>query len=317
MKKFQSFFTVLFLLTSLIIILLIAIFDNILFLKAAEVIKNYIWPAGIALLIFLGFLSAGVVSNLHESNGSLISNGYFQLAILELFLFSAGLAYFQHYIQQPGHIVLRLHPDKTKEFIDLVLKFQSAESSATDTVTAPGELNNRPAGNYSFETLDQDIVYFHADVVLEPAEIETLVIPVALNFKTLAVQTEPAGAEIWIDGIHASHTPDTFEILNRDTVILELKMQGYQGHIDTVSLNENQDLGIIPLVKLYTLRVSCAYQDFGYRIYDSDAKIVFSGRGSRKLQLPMGKYKLAYEIGEGQFETKTFFLNYNYTLAVP
>lgn len=317
MKKFRLFFTVFFLLTSLIIILLIAIFDNIIFLRAANVIKNYIWPAGFAMLIFLGLLSAGVVSNHAKSKGSLISNGYFQLAILELFLFSAGLAYYRHYSQQPGQIVLQLHPEATRDVINLGVKYQSSGSASMDTVTAPGVLENRPAGKYSFETIDQDIVYFHTDIELEPAEIKTLVIPITLNIRTLAVQTEPTGAEIWINGVQATHTPDTFKILTGDTVILELKMLGYQGYTDTLSLNENVDLGIIPLRKLYTLWVSSRYADTGYKIYDMDDRVVFSSSGSRKLQLAQGKYRISFEIGEGQYETKTFLLNYNSTVMIP
>lgn len=317
MKKFRLFFTVLFLLTSLIIILLIAIFDNIIFFRAANVIKNYIWPAGLAMVIFLVLLSAGVVSNLAKSKGSLISNGYFQLAILELFLLSAGLAYFRHYTQQPGQIVLQLNPEKTRDFISLGVKYQSSGFTSMDTVSAPGKLANLPAGKYNFETLDQDVVYFNADVVLKPAEIKTLVIPITLNIRTLAVQTEPTGAEIWINSVQATHTPDTFKILTGDTVILELKMPGYQGYTDTLSLNENVDLGIIPLRKIYTLWVSSRYADTGYKIYDMDDRVVFSASGSRKLQLAQGKYRISFEIGEGQYETKTFLLNYNSTVMIP
>lgn len=317
MKKFRLFFTVFFLLTSLIIILLIALFDNSTLFRAADVIKNYIWPAGFAMLIFLGLLSAGVVSNHAKSKGSLISNGYFQLAILELFLLSAGLAYFRHYTQQPGQIVLQLNPEKTRDFISLGVKYQSSGITSMDTVSAPGKLANLPAGKYRFETLDQDIVYFHADVDLEPAEIKTLVIPITLNIRTLAVQTEPTGAEIWINSVQATHTPDTFKILTGDTVILELKMPGYQGYTDTLSLNENVDLGIIPLRKIYTLWVSSRYADTGYKIYDMDDRVVFSASGSRKLQLAQGRYSISFEIGEGQYETKTFLLNYNSTVMIP
>ncbi len=48
MKNFRLFFTIFFLLTSLIIILLIALFDKMIFFSAADLIKNYIWPAAIA-----------------------------------------------------------------------------------------------------------------------------------------------------------------------------------------------------------------------------------------------------------------------------
>jgi hypothetical protein len=77
------------------------------------------------------------------------------------------------------------------------------------------------------------------------------------------------------------------------------------------------DLGIIPLVKLYTLWVSCLYQYTEYKIYDMDDRVVFTASGSRKLQLPQGRYKISFEIGEGQYESKTFLLNYNYTVSIP
>ncbi len=178
-------------------------------------------------------------------------------------------------------------------------------------------LRRQPAGKYRVETIDQDIVHFQADIVLEPAETETLVVPVVLKTKTLIVQSEPTDAEIWIDGLYASHTPHTFEILNRDTVILELKMPGYQVHLDTIILDENRDLGVITLVKLYTLWVSCLYPYTDYKIYDTDGQVVFASSGSRKLQLAQGKYRIAFEIGEGQFETRSFSLNYNFTISIP
>ncbi len=117
--------------------------------------------------------------------------------------------------------------------------------------------------------------------------------------------------------MQASQTPYTFKILTGDTVILELKMPGYQGYTDTLGLNENVDLGIIPLRKLYTLWVSSRYADTGYKIYDMDGRVVFSASGSRKLQLAQGRYRISFEIGEGQYETKTLLMNYNYTVAIP
>ncbi len=78
MKKFRLFITVFFLLASFITILLFTLFDNVLFFKAADVIKNNIWPAGIALFVFLVLLTTGIVSNHAKPDESLINNGYFQ-----------------------------------------------------------------------------------------------------------------------------------------------------------------------------------------------------------------------------------------------
>jgi hypothetical protein len=316
MKKILSFLTVLFLLASLIILIIIAIMDTEFLYTVANVIQTHLLISIFVLIVFLGLLSAGIVSNSHRIEGSLISNGYIQLAILELFLITAGLSWFRYYLQQPGQIVLRLSPGETKEYINVGLTFQSRESVKTDTVSAPGHLNNRPAGKYLIETLDPDIEYYRTEFVLVPAETEILVIPVALNAKSLAVHSEPTDAEIWIDGLHAANTPHTFEIVNRDTVILALKKEGYQTHLDTISLKQNQELGVISLEKLFALRVSCAYQDLEYRIYDSEKNMVFSGRGSRTVQLPKGNYKLAYEIGEGQYETRSITLDRNLTVNV-
>jgi hypothetical protein len=317
MKNFRLFFTILFLLISLVGILLFAIFNPAIFFKAAILIKTYLWPAGISLVLFLVLLTAGLVSNSTRLESSLIHNGYFQLAILELFLLTSGLGYFWHYSQQPGQIILRLEPKTTRDFIHLGLKYDSAGSATIDTVRAPGVRTSLPAGKYTFETLDQDIVYFKSDVVLEPGETETLIIPVALNIRTLAVQTEPTGAEIWLNGLQTSRTPYIFEILTGDTVTIELKMPGYEGYTDTLSLNENVDLGVISLRKLFTVWISNQYSDTEYRIYDAENKVVFNSVGSGKLQLAQGRYRLSYEIGEGQYDSKWFSLNYNSTVTIP
>jgi len=317
MKNFRLFFTILFLLISLVGLLLFAIFDPSIYYKIAPLIRTYLWPTGIALVLFLVLLTAGIVSNSARLESSLIHNGYFQLAILELFLLTAGLGYYWHYSQQPGQIILRLEPKTTRDFINLGLKYQSGGSAIADTVRAPGIRTSLSAGKYTFETLDQDIVYFKSDVILEPGQTETLIIPVNLNIRTLAVQTEPAGAEIWLNGLQTSRTPYIFEILTGDTVRLELKMAGYEGYSDTLSLNENVDLGVISLRKLFTVWISSQYSDTEYRIYDADNKIVFSSVGSRQLQLAQGKYRLSYEIGEGQYDSKWFSLNYNSTVTIP
>jgi hypothetical protein len=317
MIQFRLFFTILFLLASLIVIPLIAIVDRNVFIMAVDMVKDYLWAAGIAAVIFLVLLSSGVVSNLDSIKRSLIRNGYFQLAILQLFLFSAGLGYIWYFVQQPGQIVLRIQADTPREYIMLQVKYKSAESTLVDTVRAPGKLYKRPAGRYSIETIDPDIDYFQVDVVLEPAKSDTLVIPVTLNTKELAVQTDPAGADIWINGLQATKTPHTFDILAGDTITLELKMDGYHAYMDTVCMNNNMDLGTIPLKKLFTVWISSRYADVRYKIFDVDNQVVFSSTGSRNLQLAQGRYRIAYEIGEGQYETKNFSLSYNSTVLIP
>ena len=122
--------------------------------------------------------------------------------------------------------------------------------------------------------------------------------------RKLAVQSEPENAEIWIDGFHTANTPYIFEIADRDTVILELKMPGFQTYLDTIHLVEDLDLGIINLEKLFTLRISCQYPHIDYKIFDMNKNVVLSATGSRRVQLAKGRYQIAYGIGEGQYETK-------------
>jgi hypothetical protein len=317
MKKFRLFLTVLFLLIALAVIALIAIFDNIILFKAAGLIKQNIWPASIALFIFLILLSAGIVSNLSTARGSVFGNGYFQLAILELFLAAAALAWYWYYLQQPGKFVFQLRPAAEKEKIQLVLQCKTPHSISVDTVTAPGVRHNMPAGDYRLETLDPDIVQYRTDIVLKPAETETIMIPVTINTRTLVVQTDPPGAQIRINGVQATLTPDTLRILSGDTVIIELQMAGYQDYRDTLRLDKDTDLGTIRLLKSYTLWISSRYPDNHYIIYDTDNRLVLSGNGSRKLQLAAGTYRIAYEIGEGQYDTKRVILNYNKTISIP
>jgi hypothetical protein len=317
MHQFRLFFTILFLLASLFVFIFIAIFDISVFSVVVEILKNNLWAASIGLILFLVLISSGVVSNLESIKRSLIRNGYFQLAIVELFLASVGLAYIRYYIQQPGQIVFQLHSENLKDYVYLGVNYHDSGLTLRDTVRAPGKLVKRPPGKYHIETLDQDIVYFTTDVILAPAEVETLIIPVALNSRTLTVQSEPPGADIWLNGVQATQTPDSFKILTGDSVILELKMKGYKAYNDTIQLNENMNLGVIPMRKLFTVWISSRYEDIRYNIYDMDNTLIFSSYGSRKLQLAQGNYRLSYEIGEGQYETKSFLLNYNMTVMIP
>jgi hypothetical protein len=315
MQQFRLFFTIIFLLTSLIVISLVFILEQSLLYKIVDIVKNNIWITGISVVVFLVLFSSGVVSNLDSIKPSLIRNGYFQLSILELFLFTAGLAYFWHINQQPGQIVFRLNPESAKEYVNLGVKYQTSDE--VETVRAPGKLYKRSAGKYSVEILDEDVVYFQTDVVLEPAKSETLFIPVSLNSKSLSIQTEPSGAEIWINGLQTTKTPHTFDILSGDTVVLELKSSGFQVYSDTLIMDENQDLGIISLKKMYTVWISSRYADTVYNIYDEDNKMIYSSSGSRKLKLAQGRYRLAWEIGEGQYNRKSFLVNYNSTVMIP
>ena len=94
-------------------------------------------------------------------------------------------------------------------------------------------------------------------------------------------------------------------------------MKDYQSQIDTLALTDNIDLGVIPLLKIYSLRISCYYEDIEYEIYDENNRVVYAASGSRRLQLVQGRYKISFDIGEGQIKTKKFLLNYNNTISVP
>ena len=315
MKKTRLFFTVLFLLISLGAVVIITVFNRDLIPAVLELIKNNIWIAVAAVLLFLGLFSAGVVSNHGNTEGSLLSNGLFQLAVLELFLCSAGLIYFNYYMQQPGQIILQLSGDQTKNHV--MIGVTSGNGSSTDTVRVPGVLSDRPAGLYTIETLDPDIVYYHTEVKLKPEEVKTVLIPVSVNTKKLKIQSDPAGAQIWLNGLETAQTPHTFDILTGDTVVLELKLPGYQIFSDTISMTEARDLGIINLVQMHLLRISSQYDYTAYHIFDSEGQLVYSASGSRKVELPAGKYRLSYEIGEGQYKTKYFTLNANSIVTIP
>lgn len=317
MKKFRSFITVFFLLTSLVVIIGIALYDNVFLAMLLEESKNYLMPAGIAVLIFLILFSAGIATNSGRSFGSLSGNGFFQLAVLELFIVAAGLVYYRYYLHQPGQIVIRLEPGTTKDSIKVGMKYQSSRPSPLDTIMAPATLHHMRPGDYSFETVDRDIVYFQTAISLEPGATETLAIPVVLDSKTLTVNTEPPGAEIWIDSVLAAKTPDTLNIFNRDSIILELRMEGYQTYRDTLALKTNRDLGVIALHKLYTLWIRCNFSDMDYSIYDVNNKMIFKAVGTKKIRLPEGRYRIVYPIGEGQTESRRFSLHYNHSIHIP
>jgi hypothetical protein len=178
-------------------------------------------------------------------------------------------------------------------------------------------LNGLSGGAYTFESIDPEILPFQTGLTLRPAATETLVVKAMLDTRRLSVNSEPSGAGIWINGLQGSKTPGTFDVLAGDTVRLELRMPDYQTYVDTLILTSDTDLGIVALRKLYTLRIAPQYDYTGYLVYDEEGVMVFSGSGVRRLELPEGKYRVAYEIGEGQYRTKRVSLGYNQTVTIP
>ena len=144
MIQFRLFFTILFLFLSFAVFVLIAVFDNALYLRALEFVKNYLWIAGFAAVMFLILLTSGIVSNLDSIKRSLIRNGYFQLAIVMLFIFSAAFGYFWYYNQQPGQVVLRLQSDANKEYVEVAVTYKS--SGTTTLASTPGTAGPVPPG---------------------------------------------------------------------------------------------------------------------------------------------------------------------------
>jgi hypothetical protein len=317
MSKFRLVFTIIFFAAVIAVVAFFAIMDKSLFFLAGELVKNNVIAAAILLFVFIVLITIGIIVNVSRGRASLFRNGYFQLAILELFLLTAGLTWFRFYLQQPGTIVLKISPGDVKDYITVGLTYTSHADAQIDTISAPGELTYRAAGTYRIATLDPTIKYYEKEIMLEPGSTQTVTIPVELEAYPLIVASEPTDAEIWIDGIHAANTPHTFNIVNRDTIFMTLKKAGYQNHEDTVLLDQPVDLGIIPLARLQVLRIICAYPEYDYHILDSASTVVFSGKGSRRLELPAGRYRLAHEIGEGQFEYRSINLTTSRTLNVP
>ena len=219
-------------------------------------------------------------------------------------------------MQQPGRIVFRLTQESNVNTVSLAVRGGTA-GSAADTITAPGELTGLTPGKYYIEIANPEVLFFQTNLALTPAETETLFIPAQLNTRKLVVDSEPSGAEIWINGLQTSVTPDTFDIRTGDSLILELKLKDYQTYLDTLVMDMNIDLDTLVLRKLYSLWIAPRYDYTVYLIYDEDNRLVYSGSGSRRLELPQGNYRLAWEIGEGQYRTKAISMNYNQTATIP
>ena len=63
MQQFRLFFTIIFLLTSLIVISLVFILEQSLLYKIVDIVKNNIWITGISVVVFLVLFSLPVFAN--------------------------------------------------------------------------------------------------------------------------------------------------------------------------------------------------------------------------------------------------------------
>ena len=301
--------------TTILVFIVLGLFQREIFLQIADIISKFIWPAIIALLSLFGFVVGGVIKNPPKSFSHFLDNGLVQIAVLELFSFMLGLTMYIYLTQRPGQIELRLASGTTLPQLKVSM-MSEGDSEKGKEILVPQTLSNVKPGVYTFKIIENNYYPFETEVDLKPAEIATVTLKDKKISATLIVNSKPEGAQIWIDGsLQENTTPDTLYDLDPGVLKLTLKLAGYQSETRSVSLDSLTvtNLGIITLRKLYQIRFFCRYEDITFTIDNQEYT------GSKEgVWLPEGKHIINYRrAGQTGRKIKEIYIKENKTITIP
>lgn len=294
---------------SILLLLLLGVFQKELFDKIADIVGNKIWPTIIAVLTFFGFVVGGVVKNPPKSFYKFLDNTLVLIACIELFLFLIGISLYAYFDSSLGRVELQLASGKKDIHVNAIM----IHNSDTTYIQIPKTLSDLKPGNYIFKIIDRDYSADSQRVLLNRGSNETVVLKDQINRKII-VNSNPDNAEIWIDGSLKSHTPDTLLNLQKDEIKLELKLAGYQSYSHSVNLSGKSivNLGTINLLRLFNVKIICQFNETEFKYNGKDYI------GSQKnILMPSGRNEILYKTNSNGYQLKTVNINMNKTIIIP
>lgn len=308
--KFRKYTTFVLLCISILVLIVLGLFKRELFDQFTELISEFIWPAIIALLALFGFIVGGVLKNPPKSFDAFLQNGLLQIAVLLFFLFVVSLTAFSFYSTMPGQITVLL--ESGNQFPQIkVLRIHDSDS---DTILAPNEFPKLAAGEYTFKVIEEGYFPYEKPVHLSSGGKEVLTLVDRAISGLLYVDSEPSGAEIWIDQSLVSTTPDTVRNLEKGIHNLEIKLKGYQTYSKKIDLSSHSELnlGKVPLTKIYYLNFICQFQDIRFKINNRE----YVG-SQTEIPVPAGNYIITYSRGNNPPQEMSVNSKSNNTFYIP
>ncbi|MCW8809970.1 MAG: PEGA domain-containing protein [Ignavibacteriaceae bacterium] len=315
LRKTRKIITFILLFTTILAIILVGLLNKELYKEMVSIITEDIYPAILALLVLFGFVVRGVVKNPPKSFDKFLENGLLQIAVLEMFLFIMGLIIFSIYKTGTGTILVLLEPEIQGPKIKALEIWESDSANATTKeILVPNFLPSEKPGKYTFRLIEKGYFPDEKPISLKAFDDVTIVLKADKITGTLIVNTEPKGAEIWIDASLKAHTPDTLN-LGRKKINLLLKLKGYLTYekkdIDLKS-NPLINLGTITLLKLYKIKFICLFNDIEFTVNNQTYK------GSRTILLPgPSDYTITSQRGNELYIPKKITVNMDDVIAIP
>ncbi len=312
LHKTRKYGTFTLLCSSILILVIFSVAKPELFDALAIRIQNYFWPTIVGLLTFFGFVVGGVVKNPPKSFSKFLENGFLQIAVVELFLFSAGISYFAYLTSRPGQVEVKLLSGQELPKIK-VLVTSSETPGRLDTLLVPDILPNQKPGVLTFRIVDSSYETDSRTIELGSGEAKVVTLTDRKISGTIIVDSDPRGAGIWIDDSFTSRkTPDTLRGLKKAEVRLKLEKEGFAPYQRTVNLASipQQNLGVVPLRKLFNVTFLCPIEDIrwelGGRVYV----------GSQEIRLPGGNHTLSVMKPDGSRTPKSFYVDRDRTVPI-
>ncbi len=310
LRRIRKYGTFVLLCTSILLLIQLGLFQREFFTQIAEILREFIWPAIIAVSTLFGFVTGGVIKNPPKSFSKFLENGLLQIAVFEFSMFLFGLSWYT----RPGQIELKLASGGANIQIKALSVWNYYDIRSIDTIRVPSAPHEYKPGKYTFRIIEKNYYESETPIDLGPGEKKTVIVEDRKISATLIVNTNPAGAEIWIDGFLKGHTPHTLRDLERKRQKMDLKLTGFQPVTRTLDLADTPeaDLGTILLLRLYKIKFLCAADDIEFTINDRTYK------GTQKeVFVPEGTHIMTIKIPGYPPQPKNVDIKGNQTIYIP
>jgi len=314
MRRIRQYVTMALLLGSVLVLILLGVFQKDFFLQIAAIVRENIWPAIIAVLTFFGFVAGGVIKNPPKSFARLLENGFLQVGAVELFLFISGLTAYAFFAAMRPEIVLILASGMNEPQLRVLMSRQEDSPEKADTVRVPDSIHNRKAGTYHFRIVERYYRPLELTVPVKAGEKKIVTLRDIWIPGSIIVNSDPSGAEILLNGFAVGQTPDTLTNLKRESYEVELKRRGFHEVTRMVNLSSDsvKNLGKIRLPKLYKIDFICASQQYEFTVRG----VTYHGT-QWGLKLPEGSYVIKFRRYDEPLDSTRVLINANRTITIP
>jgi len=190
-----------------------------------------------------------------------------------------------------GTILVESEPANAKIYLD------DKEAGKTPATIRP------VCGTHTVEIRADGYEVWRQSVEVEADKEKSLTAALQIKTSSILVESEPANATIYLDGIEAGITPDTLRSIIPGRHMVEVKMDGYKAWSKSIVVKANKESAITAALQILTGSILIESEPAKARIYLDGEEVGTTPEscryitpGPHEMELKMDKYEVWREI---------------------